>query len=297
MLHEHATAQSLGMMRIWVFGLAVLSRFLTPVWEVCLLPDYQPSGIMRLLGTSLWVPLITPELAYCIQALTIVLLLLVAAGIGPYRLLAPLACLALIVSEGLVRGNGIPTHANVILILCACILACFPSADGLTFSRSKHQRTTSPVQYQAALVSLSLVFCVTYLFVGIRRLSTSGVEIFLDDSILCATAQRDAELGPAGGLGLWMCESVFAAWTMRIGFPLVTLVEVLTPLCLVSTRFRWVWLAVMIPFHLGAGLMMGIWFIYNLALIPVLIADFDPFRRATRREAVNLHITTLKRAA
>ena len=29
----------------------------------------------------------------------------------------------------------------------------------------------------------------------------------------------------------------------------------------------------------GTGLMMGIWFSYNLALIPILVAGFDPFRQ------------------
>ena len=33
-----------------------------------------------------------------------------------------------------------------------------------------------------------------------------------------------------------------------------------------------------VPFHIGVGFLMGIWFTYNLALIPLLIAGFDPFR-------------------
>lgn len=297
MLHDNATAQTLGMARIWIFGLAALSRFLTPVGDVCLLPDYQAAGIMRLLGTHSWVPLITPEMAFGIQALTIALLFLVAAGVGAFRVLAPLACLALVITEGLVRGNGVPTHANVILILSTCVLSCFPAADGLTLFPGKTRLTTPPVQYQAALISLSLVFCITYLFVAARRLSASGIDIYLDDSILSATALRDAELGQAGGLGKWMCESVLAAWAMRIGFPLVTLLELLTPLCLFSSRFRWIWMAVIIPFHIGAGLMMGIWFSYHLALIPVLIAGFDPFRRATGKLAVSVTSKAMKRAA
>ncbi len=301
MLHDKATAHSLGMVRIWVFGLAALSRLFTPVWELCLLPEYQPAGIMRLLGAHYWAPLITLEMAYCIQALTIGLLLLAAAGVGPYRLLAPLACLALTLAEGLVRGNGVTTHANLVLILCAYVLAMFPAADALTFFRRKGWPATPPVQYQAALVALSLVFCATYLFVGARRLSASGINVFLDDSILGATALRDAELGPAGGMGKWSCESVTTAWAMIIGFPLVTLFELLTPLCIFSKRFRWVWLAVMIPFHIGAGFMMGIWFTYNFALIPILIAGFDPFRSSVKEhkgeQSEEVHSHAMKLAA
>lgn len=78
---------------------------------------------------------------------------------------------------------------------------------------------------------------------------------------------------------MWMCESVAGAWMLRIGFPLVTLLELLTPLCVFSRRFRWCWLAVMVPFHLGTGLLMGIWFGYSMALIPFFIVGFDPFRQ------------------
>jgi Vitamin K-dependent gamma-carboxylase len=283
MLHDKATAYSLGIVRIWVFGLAALSRLLTPAWEACLIPEYQPAGIMRVLGAQNWVPLITLEMAYCIQALTIGLLLIVAVGMGPYRLLAPLACLALTLTEGMVRSNGVMTHANLILILCTYVLAMFPAADALTLFHRKKSPTKPQVQYQAALISLSLVFCITYFFVGVRRLVDSGFDIYFDDSILCATALRDAEQGPAGGLGIRCCESVITAWAIRIGFPLVTLFELLTPLCIFSKRVRWIWLVVMIPFHLGTGLMMGIWFIYNIALIPVLIAGFDPSRSAVKK--------------
>ncbi|HQR08606.1 MAG TPA: hypothetical protein PLN21_17405 [Gemmatales bacterium] len=283
MLHDRANAYSLGMVRIWVFSLAALSRVLTPVWEVCMLPNYQANGVMRLLGAYYWAPLITPQIAYGIQAFTIGLLIAAAAGIRPYRILAPLACLTLIISEGLIRGSEVMSHANIILILCTCALACFPAADALTLFPITRQPTRPLAQYRAALFTLSMVFCVTYLFAGARRLSTSGIEIYFDDSILRATALRDAELGPAGGLGIWACESVFVGWALRIGFPIVTLLEFLAPLCIFSARFRWLWIAVLFPFHIGIGLLMGIWFPYNLALIPVLIAGFDPFRRLTDR--------------
>lgn len=278
MLFEKATAETLGLVRFWVFSLAALSRFLVPMWEVCLLPEYEPSGVMKFLGTQYWFPFLTVELAVGLQGLTIALLVLVALGVGPYRILAPLACVALIVTEGLVCGNGIATHAHIILILCALVLSMLPAGDGLTLLR--RPLTLKPArQYQAALVSLSLIFCATYLMVGVRRLATSSHEIYLDDSILCATVQRDAELGSAGGLGVWMCESVVGAWMLRIGFPVVTLLELLTPLCVFSRTFRWCWLAVMVPFHIGTGFLMGIWFPYSIAFIPFFIAGFDPFRQ------------------
>lgn len=297
MLHERSTARTLGLARICVFGLAALSRLFTPLWEACLLPDYQPPTLLRLLGAEGWAPLISFELAVGIQALTMGLLLVVAVGIGPYRLLAPMACVALTLTEGLLRGTGIPTHANLILLLSAYVLVFFPAADALTLMHRSGLPRTPPAQYQAALVTLSLVFCATYLFVGARRLSASGIEIFFDDSILTATAVRDAELGQSGGLGLMMCESVWGGWALRVGFPLITLLELLTPLCLFSRWFRWIWLTAMVPFHFGTGWLMGIWFPYHLALIPILIADLDPFRQAPEERKVERTGKSMKRAA
>ena len=286
MLHDQATAKTLGMARIWVFGLAALSRMYVPLWEVCYLPEYHAVGIMKLIGANQWVPLLTPELATGLQLLTVALLLAVAAGIGPYKLLAPLACIGLTISEGMIRGDGVIPHAHMILLLTTYVLCVFPAADALTLFRRQDHLLADPVMYRAPLVAASLVMGFTYMFAAVRRFSAGGFSIYLNDSILCATALRDAELGSTGGWGFWACETFLVAWTLRIGFPVVTLLELLTPLCVFSKTFRWIWIAVIVPFHIGVGLLMGIWFTYNLALIPLLIAGFDPFRdRKSRQES------------
>lgn len=289
MLHDQASAKTLGMARIVVFGLAAVSRVFCPVWEISYIPDYYPVGIMQLLGAGLWVPLITHPVAMAIHVLTIGLLLVVAAGMGPYRLLAPLACIALTLCEGMVRVYVIVSHTHMVMLFSAYILCWFPAADALTLFRRRNPRSASPVMYRAPLVASSLVMCFTYMMTAAKRISYGGISIYLNDTILTATATRDAELGSAGGLGIWACESVFMASVLRFGFPLVTLLELLSPLCVFSKPFRWVWMAVIVPFHIGAGLFMGIWFTYNLALMPILIAGFDPFLRRNLRGKRNVH--------
>lgn len=279
MLHDQASARTLGMARIWVFGLAAISRLFCPVWEISYLPDYYPVGVMRLLGAEFWVPLINVPIGIGIQALTIALLLSVAAGVGRYRLLAPLACIALTITEGIVRGRGVIPHAHMILLLSTYILCWFPAADALTLVRRRTPRPADPLMYRAPLLAASLVMAITYVLPAARRFADGGIEIFIDDTILCATATRDAELGSSGGLGIWACQTAWVAWTLRFGFPIVTLAELLSPLCIFSKRFRWVWVAVMVPFHVGTGFLMGIWFSYNILLIPLLMVGFDPFRR------------------
>ncbi len=279
MLHDQATARSLGMVRICVFGLAAVSRVYCPVWEVAYIPNFHAVGILRLLGADLWVPLITPAVAMGIQTATIGLLLSAAAGIRPYRYLAPLACIALTISEGMVRGRNFIPHSHMILLLSSYILCCFPAADALTLFRQRNLKPADPVMYRAPLVAASLVLAFTYMLAAGRRFSNAGIMIYFDDSILCATAARDAELGSTGGWGVWACESLVLAWSLRLGFPVVTILEFLSPLYVFSKRFRWIWIAVLVPFHIGTGLLMGIWFSYNLLLIPILVAGWDPFRR------------------
>jgi hypothetical protein len=127
------------------------------------------------------------------------------------------------------------------------------------------------------LVTLSLIFCIPYMLVAARRLSSGGLKIFLDDTILLCIAARSSDFAGTGW-GVGAVESTTMAWGLRFGFPLVTLFELLSPLCLVSRRFRWTWIAVIVPFHIGTGLLMGIWFRYNLALIPFLAGGIDPFQ-------------------
>ena len=280
LIFDHASARTLGMARIWVFGLAAISRLLFPLWEVCHLPDYSAVGIMRLLGADHWIPLLTPSAAVAIQGGTVALLLAAAAGAGPYRLIAPLACVALTVSEGMARGVGHIPHSNLALIFVAYVLASFPSAtDSLSLTGKRRTRSTGAAEYQSVLVATSLTFLIPYSLVAVRRIMLGGLEIYSDNSILAAIATRDGELGEVGGWGIRACESGFFGWMLVIGFPIVTLIELLSPLCLFSKWFRWIWVAVMIGFHLGVGILMGGWFPYNIALIPLLAGGFDPFRR------------------
>lgn len=190
-----------------------------------------------------------------------------------------MACLALTISEGMIRGTGVIPHANIVLILTTLVLCFFPAGDAFTLPGKRPRTPRSPALYRGALVAVALVFSLTYVFAGARRLSESGAEVYFDDTILTATVVLSSELSPSGGLGVRATESPAAAWALRIGFPIVTLFEWLTLLCLISTRFRWLWLAVMLPFHVGTGFLMGIWFWYNLALAPVVMGALPLYRR------------------
>ena len=58
---------------------------------------------------------------------------------------------------------------------------------------------------------------------------------------------------------------------INLGFPLVTVVEILSPYCLVSRRFRHFWLVTIFGFHVLTLLLMQIVFWENIILRIVLM--------------------------
>ena len=67
---------------------------------------------------------------------------------------------------------------------------------------------------------------------------------------------------------------------LETGYPIVTLLEILAPLCLVSLWFRRGFLLMMLPFHVMTFLVMGILFWENLALY-VLLFDISRWLKKT----------------
>jgi hypothetical protein len=63
----------------------------------------------------------------------------------------------------------------------------------------------------------------------------------------------------------------------------VTLFEILSPLALVWRRFRWVWLAVIAPFHLTTLFTMNIFFWENLILLAVVFTGLPTWVQERRR--------------
>jgi uncharacterized membrane protein len=66
-----------------------------------------------------------------------------------------------------------------------------------------------------------------------------------------------------------------AGAVLNAGFVVVTVLEVLAPLCLFSRRFRLLWLGVMVPFHVATLFLMKIFFWQNLILLVLLLAGVE----------------------
>ncbi len=281
LLHEQASPRALGVVRAWVFTLWLGDLLREPIHELAELPleCFQPIGVLRLLPATVWPAVFTPECLWTLKIGLAVLLLPLILGVGPYRTLAVTACLLLTFWQGLHRGMLSVVHRELALLYVTYTIALFPAADAFSLRRGKKE-FASPAMYRAPLVAATLMFCLTYMAVGVRRLTEGGVEIFLDGTILRYVVLRSAEPGFwSEGAGWLVLEHPWLGWLVQTAFPVVTAFEVCAPLCLFSRRFRWAWLVVMLAFHWGSRSMMQIWFLHNVLLMPVLLIEIDPLLR------------------
>lgn len=291
-LHENASPRALGVLRAAVFLIWLGDLLRESFRDLAALPleMFQPLGLLRLLPAAAWAHVFTLEFFGPFRVVLALLLVALMLGVGPYRLLAPVAWGLLIFWQGLPRGMVGNVHRELALLYVTGIIAFFPATDGFAL-RPPRRPAGAPALYRAPLMAATLVFCLTYVLVGVRRVTWGGPGIFLDDTILRYVVVRSAEPGFwSGGAGLAVLSHPWLARAMEIAFPVVMLFEIAAPLVLFSRRFRLAWAVVIVAFHFGSWSLMQIFFLQNLLLMPFLLLEIDPIlawldRRWGRRVA------------
>jgi hypothetical protein len=280
LLHQHATARHLGLLRIWVFSFWLADIAKDPIAQLAGIPlqYFRPFGLMR------WLPgfealVHSPLTLRAFWATLLLFLILSALGTRLHHLIASTTCVLLTLYLGLIFGFAEVTHGPLAALYVTYLLALFPSADGLSIRRSQ-SRLGSPAMYRAAMLASTGVFLATYMFVGVRRVLAGGIDIFLDGTILRTIAVRSAQPDFIDStLGLQIMRSPALSTAIEVGFLVVTAFEILSLLCLTSTWFRRAWIAVMVPFHVLTWPLMQVLFVHNLLLIGVLLVDLEGLER------------------
>jgi hypothetical protein len=293
MLHASASARTLALVRIWVFGLWLL--WILPDCFACF-ADFSPSqlsrlGVLRLLPRNAVPWLLDARLLAASKVVLVVLLLLALLGVRPYRVFAIAAATLLTFYAGLPSGLVQPTHIDLALLLVTVVLALSPAADAYAW-RKVRPPERPPAVYAAAMITMTLLFLMTYCLVGSRRLVLSSPEIFLTPTMRYYVASDI--LRPTHNpflLGEWLLVRPVALSLFQMGFALITLFELLSPWCLIHRRLRHVWIAVMVVFHAASYVFMNVLFASNVLLFPALLLDhgwlsghFDRTRRLSEPE-------------
>lgn len=276
-LHANAGATHLGALRCLVFAMWFADIAKDPLTDLAVLPfsSFHPVGVLRWVPTAFWSTMHSETGLRLWWVTMLVLLGLSAAGTRGYRVIAAVTCVLLTLYQGLIFSFAEVTHAELAALYVAYIVAVFPSADALALRPSPQAHAPRSV-YQAALLLATIVLLATYMLTGVRRVYAGGIDIFTNGTILNMIA--DGSITPdhlQQGFGLRLLSSAAGRLALEAGFVVVTVFEILSLLCLSSTWFRRLWLAVMLPFHVLSWPLLQTLFVHNILLLLILVVDVD----------------------
>jgi hypothetical protein len=117
---------------------------------------------------------------------------------------------------------------------------------------------------------LAVVFGFPYFLTGTARLALEGYRIFLSDAMQHFMARETLALDDFDfTLGLSLLDARLRP-LLNLAFFGVTLAELATPWVYMKKSWTALWLALIVPFHALAPLLMHVLFVHNLALIAIL---------------------------
>ena len=285
MIHSSADARTLGLVRAVVFGLWFVLLAFDPFEQIALLPveAFEPYGVLRLIPTGAWPHLLTEPVLLGVRLALLGVTFAAAFGLRGYPIFATIAAVLLTFHEGAARGFAHINHAQLPLLYMTYVLAVFPAADG--FVRSRGEGRGRKEHYVFAMRAMMIIVLFAYTTIGLYRITQSSPEIFLSESMLYSIGKNTHRASFYGmQWGTWVLEYRFLLPVINLGYFIVTLFEVLSVFCLVSRPFRWMWLLVMVGFHLSTLFLMNLLFWHNLILCVLLFFEWGPLlQRLTQR--------------
>lgn len=272
-LHREATPQALAALRVLVFGVWFLEVLLDPIRGLSALPGsmLQSVGFLAFVPEAARSALLSPSFLTLLW-LTLLLLTAAAAVAAFPRVILPLTAVALVVYQTLVRGFGHINHAELAILYAAILLALFPCADAWSVTRRRSAPPEPAERYGDALFAMAAMLCTTYLFTGAHRVVTGFPDAFSPDTLRLYTLLNVYEWPHhVVRVSQTMASSTLWGYSLSAGTVVVTILEVLAPLCLLSRRFRVVFAVVMLAFHLFAMLIFNVQFWQNCVLYVVFV--------------------------
>jgi hypothetical protein len=282
-LDERVRPETLGVIRAAVFLMWLVEVVPDPLSFWGELPDsmHEPIGMFKLVPDEAWDRLLEPEVLDRLQKVLVVLLVLSALGVRPYRPTAAATAALLTGQQALLRGFTFSNHEELGLLVCAYVLALFPAADGFAWP-GRRRPTVSPETYATAVHAMSLLLLLPYCGIAARRLVRGAPDVFTGDSLAHWLGSLDALDPPAFGIGRWVLRHPGLVAFLKLGFVITTVFELLAPLCLIVPRLRRAWIPVIASMHLLNRLTMKLFFWQNSLLIVLLLTGTERTVARTR---------------
>jgi hypothetical protein len=282
LIHEQAGPRLLRLARIGIFALWIVKLLLDPLWRLAEMPRgmLQPVGILGLLPAVALDELFTPAGLTSLLLITLLVLILCLTN-RAFSFFATLAAILLTVYSSVIRSFGPAVHTDIVLLLAVYALAGYAWADLAEPKASG--------RYSYPLITILAMLCLAYTFVGLNRVVTGGLSVFTGDTMEAWTV--DASLRGYyfnTNLGWHVPQWPVVVFLLRSGLPVITLFEITAPLCLAWSRYRWVFIPVMLSFHALSLVFMNIFFFDDMLLYLLLIdwsRKFPAMRSAARSPA------------
>jgi predicted DCC family thiol-disulfide oxidoreductase YuxK len=282
LLHFDGTEAGVGVVRLLVFGVWAVIFCLDPIQQLAELPvaALNPPGVYLFLPRAAVEWLFVEPVLWSVRVAGVGSCFAAALGVfSPWSLVAAAASVCLV--QSLERALGSINHSEIVFVLSAIVLAGFAGADWLT--RRGGKRVGAGDGAPLVLMTLAVVFVLSYQFVAIHRLLTSGLPGIMNDSIVFYMVRHTARdtFWVSGG-GWYIYESETLRMIARWGFLGTTLVELTLPFGLLLRRGRWCYVAALTLFHVNTFLTMNTVFLQMLLVVLLL----DISRWAAPRAAV-----------
>jgi hypothetical protein len=290
LIHEQAGPRLLRLARIGIFALWIFKLLLDPLWRLADLPRelFDPVGILALLPAAALDALLTPGRLTALLVATLVVCALCLTN-RAFPLVATLAAILLTAYSSLIRSFGPAVHTDIVLLLAVYALAGFAWADWLEYVFRKRPRiapgpnrlkdffstpTRSCGQDRSSypLITIVALLTISYCLVGLNRTVSGGINVFTGDTM----ESWAVDAGLRGyyfntNIGWHIPEWPVVVFMLRAGLPFITLFEITAPLCLAWPHYRWVFIPVMLSFHLMSLVLMNIFFFDDMLLYLLLI--------------------------
>ena len=287
LIHEQAGPRLLGLTRLGVILLWIFKLSLDPLWRLTGMPRemFQPIGLLLLLPDGALTALLTTNGLVFLWTLTLASLAFCLAN-RAFPLAATVAAILVTVYSCLIRSFGPAVHTDIVLILALYVLAGFAWADTLSTGPNGKKSLPAGSWSSFPLVTIVALLCLSYMLVGMNRTMAGGLRVFTGDTMEYWAI--DASLRGYyfnTEIGWHIPEWPLALFMLRSGLPIITLFEMAAPLCLVCPHFRWVFIPVMLSFHLLSLVFMNIFFFDDMLLYLLLIDWSRRFSALRARQA------------
>jgi len=272
LIHAQAGPALLRLARLGIFVLWIVKLLLDPVWRLADLPTdlIRPVGLLAFVPPDS-VPFFWTEASLMLLWIVTLMVLIMGLTNRAFALVASVAAILLTVYSSVIRSFGPAVHTDIVLLLSTYALALFAWADWV---QARIARKPTTAASSAPLIAIVSFLCLSYCLVGLNRAIVSP-QVFTGNSMEVWTI--DASLRAYyfnTGVGWHIPQWPMVVFFLRAGLPVITLLEITAPLCLISPLYRCIFIPVMLSFHLLSLVLMNIFFFDDM-LVYLLLVDWS----------------------